>query len=142
MPTAKKTKAKAKPKVKAKPKAKAKSKPKKVAVAKAPSTAKVEAALADLNVKMDGKIASLEDKLAKAGNADKVKQLESKLDSHIQKTRQEMEKWEHMVDRKLDLLHDTMRGLAEKIAMLEAKEGALEQAVSSPPPDVPPESSY
>jgi|GEM_PF-2479486 len=146
MPTAKKTKEKAKPKPKLKPKPKAKApvkaKPAPKAAVKAPSTAKFEAALAELKNATDIKIASIEEKLAKAGNADKLKQLEDKLDSHIQKTSQEMAKWEHMVDRKLDLLHDTMRGLAEKIAALESKGDALEQAVSSTPPDIPPESSY
>ena len=48
-----------------------------------------------------------------------------------------MTTWEHKLDRKLDLLHDTIQGLAGQVERLKAQQEALELAVSSSPPTPP-----
>jgi DNA repair exonuclease SbcCD ATPase subunit len=127
MPTVKKAKAKpkAKPKVTAKPKAK------KAVAAKKPAAG--NKALSDLKAKIE----ALEAKLAKTETSEKTKQLDDKTEAQVQKIRQDMTTWEHKLDRKLDLLHDTVQGLAGKLEILKAQTEALELAVSSSSPTPP-----
>jgi len=131
MPTAKKTTTKAKPK--GKPKPKAKTAAKKVPAAKKPASA--SKALTDLKARL----AAIEAKIAKSDNLDKIKALEEKImvnTAEVQKLKHGMSDWEHKVDRKIDLLHDTVQGVAGKVEALIAEQEALEQAVaSSPPPE-------
>jgi len=124
MPTVKK--AKAKPKAKPKPKAKAKKAP----AAKKPVAAVNSKAVAELKAKIE----ALEAKLLKTDISDKSKQLEEKTEAQVHKVRQDMTAWEHKLDRKLDLLHDTIQGLAGQVERLKAQQEALELAVSSSSP--------
>ncbi len=131
MPTAKKTTPKAKPK--GKPKAKAKTATKKAPATKKPAPA--GKALTDLKARL----AAMEAKLAKSDNLDKIKALEEKIavnNAEVQKLKHGISEWEHKVDRKIDLLHDTIQGVSGKVESLIAELEALEQAVaSSPPPE-------
>ncbi len=133
MPTAKKTTPKAKPKGKPKLKAKAKTAAKKVPATKKPAPA--SKALTDLKARL----AAIEAKIAKSDNFDKIKALEEKItvnNAEVQKLKHGIADWEHKADRKIDLLHDTVQGVAGKVEALIAEQEALEQAVaSSPPPE-------
>jgi hypothetical protein len=134
MPTAKKIEAKPKPK--AKPKTKPALKPKAAARKKVATAAKPAAenkALAELKARLG----ALE---AKVDNSDKIKQLEEKFSAdsaELQKLKHDMSAWEHKVDRKLDLLHDTIQGMSGKVEFLMTEQQALEQAVASSPPPTP-----
>jgi len=123
MPTAKKTT----------PKAKAKTATKKAPATKKPAPA--GKALTDLKARL----AAMEAKLAKSDNLDKIKALEEKIavnNAEVQKLKHGISEWEHKVDRKIDLLHDTIQGVSGKVESLIAEQEALEQAVaSSPPPE-------
>ncbi|HPI72038.1 MAG TPA: hypothetical protein PK843_11615 [bacterium] len=129
MPTAKKTT----PKVKPKGKPKVKTATKKAPAAKKPAPA--SKALTDLKARL----AAIEAKLAKSDNLDKIKTLEEKIavnSTEVQKLKHGIADWEHKVDRKIDLLHDTVQGVSGKVEALIAEQEALEQAVaSSPPPE-------
>jgi hypothetical protein len=141
MPTTKK--ATPKPKAKAKPKTKPAPK-KKVAAPKKAAAPKKPAAADKSLVELKARLAGLE---AKADNSDKIKQLEEKISANnaeLQKLKQGMSAWEHKVDRKLDLLHDTIQGISGKVEFLMTEQQALEQAVASSPPPMPetPESNF
>ncbi len=120
---------KAKPKPKPKPKVKA-VKAKKAAAPKKPAPA--VKGLAELKARLD----ALEGK-GKVDNSDKIKQLEEKIagtNAEMLKLKHDMAAWEHKMDRKLDLLHDTIQGVSGKVELLMSKEEALEQAVATSPP--------
>jgi uncharacterized coiled-coil protein SlyX len=88
---------------------------------------------------LKARLAAMEAKLAKSDNLDKIKALEEKIavnNAEVQKLKHGISEWEHKVDRKIDLLHDTIQGLIGKVESLIAEQEALEQAVaSSPPPE-------